>query len=89
MVGSSRDWWGRRSELPDRVSGIARVDTRTKRLVTRVQPGEVMVKRRFLPESLPARRASVRTRSVTGQARSTRSHAVRTNAVCTSPNRPS
>jgi uncharacterized membrane-anchored protein len=43
VVGSSRDWLGRRADLPDRVSGVARVDTRTKRLVTRVQPGEVMV----------------------------------------------
>jgi uncharacterized membrane-anchored protein len=31
------------SREPDRVSAIARVDTRTKRLVKRLQPGEIMV----------------------------------------------
>ena len=43
MAGSSRDWLARRIDNPDRVVGIARVDTRTKRLVKRVQPGEIMV----------------------------------------------
>ncbi len=48
MVGSSRDWRGRRTETraPEAegtVFGVARIDTRTKRLVKRVQPGEIMV----------------------------------------------
>jgi uncharacterized membrane-anchored protein len=45
MVGSSRTWLSRRSAdlAPDRVTGVAKVDARTKRLVKRVQPGDVMV----------------------------------------------
>lgn len=41
---SSRDWLGRRTDLvPGRVTGVAKVDSRTKRLVKRIQPGDVMV----------------------------------------------
>ena len=45
MVGSSRTWLSRRSAdlAPERVTGVAKVDARTKRLVKRVQPGDVMV----------------------------------------------
>jgi uncharacterized membrane-anchored protein len=45
MASSSRTWLGRRSAdlAPDRVTGVAKVDSRTKRLVKRVQPGDVMV----------------------------------------------
>jgi uncharacterized membrane-anchored protein len=40
MARGSRDRGGRE---PERVTGLARVDTRTKRLVKRVHPGEIMV----------------------------------------------
>ena len=44
MVTAGRDWLGRKAELdPGRVTGVAKVDTRTKRLVKRIQPGDVMV----------------------------------------------
>ena len=43
VAGASRDWLARRPDNSDRVIGVARVDHRTKRLVKRVQPGEVMV----------------------------------------------
>lgn len=43
MVGSARDWLARRPDPGDGATGTARVDHRTKRLVKRIQPGEVMV----------------------------------------------